>query len=142
MNPETQTRPTTPERTPSRREKLTKRLLPAVALSLAAGGYAAHELSDKAEYVKVASVTTEVNPGETPIDAVREGLSEISYSENGEAFEPTESEIVSEGQEVSKEITERTGETYVQPGDDIEVSLLKNDLGQIKVEADPASKPE
>lgn len=142
MKAETQTISKTVEHTPSRREKLAKRFLPALALGLVAGGYAANKLSDKAEYVEVASVTTELNEGETPIDAVREGLSQISYSENGEVFEPAESDIVSEGQEVSKEIKELTGEAYTQPGDDIKVSLLKNELGQIKIEADPVPKHE
>lgn len=125
----------------TRRQKIARRLLPAVALSLVAGGYGASALKEKAEYDSpVAEVMVEVGPGETAIDAVREGAALIAVSGNGETFSPREADIVSEGQEVSRELNEQTGATYTQPGDKIEVTVLQNGFGNLKIEADPADK--
>lgn len=137
MNRETQTISTS-EQTKSRAEKLATRLLPAVALSLVAGGYGAHVVKEKAEYDDMANISTRLAPGQTPIDLVRDSVNNISYTDNeGNVFNPTEEEIVSEGQEVSREIKEITGNAYAQPGDMIEVTISKNDFGNYKIEADP-----
>lgn len=142
MKNETVSQNSQPERVLSRREKIARRLLPAVALSLTAGGYGAHALKEKAEYHEFAYVTSQLGAGETPIDTVRESVSKIEYSENGEMFKPSESEIVAEGQEVSRELTEQSGHTYVQAGDAIEVTVSKNGLGNYKIEADPVNNNE
>ncbi len=120
----------------TRRQKIARRLLPAVALSLAAGGYAGNEVKEKAEYHEVGSVTYEIGDNQTPIDAVRESVNQMSFVEDGKKLEITG--VTREGQEVARELTEQTGEEYVQPGDAIEVTVSKNGFGNYKLEADPA----
>jgi len=138
--PKTQTESPKPRTELTRREKIARRFLPAVALSLAAGGYVANEVKEKAEYHDVASVTYEIGDNQTPIDAVRESVDQMSFVEDGKKVEITG--VTREGQEVSGELTEQTGEAYVQPGDAIEVTVSKNGFGNYKLEADPAEKSE
>lgn len=138
--PKTNTEPSLPRRELTRREKITRRLLPAVALSLVAGGYAALEVKKKSEYHDVGSVTYAIGPGQTPIDAVRESVDKMSFVEDGKEVEITG--VVSEGQEVGRELKEQTGDEFVQPGDAIEVTVSKNGFGDYKLEADPADKAE
>jgi hypothetical protein len=140
MNPEkTNNDQPTPRRELSRRERITRRLLPAVALSLAAGGYAAHKVEEKAEYHDVASVTYRIGPGQAPIDAVRDSVDHMSITDdNGEEADITG--VVREGQEVSGELQELSGSSTVQAGESIEVTVSKNGFGDYKLEADPAEK--
>lgn len=120
----------------SRREKIARRLLPAVALSLAVGGYAAEKIEDKAEYHEVATVVRVLGDHETPIDAVRKAVAEMTFTENGKPVEI--SGIVREGQDVARELQEQTGETYMHAGDTIEVTVSKNGFGDYKLDAHPA----
>ncbi len=137
MNPE---KPTT--ETLTRKERLARRLLPAVAVSLAAGGYALHELDeyqDARQYHDIATVTHQLGSGDTPIGAIKESLAKMNASMDGETFDVDDLNVVREGQELSRELHDATGQTTVQPGDTISVTLRKNDLGNYEVEADPGS---
>ena len=93
MDIEKQTRPSESEL--SRRQKLARRFLPALALSLAAGGAGA-ALHEKSEQQDVATVT------------------------------------------YNRELKQSTGNEFVQPGDEIEVTVSKDGFGNYDVEADPA----
>lgn len=125
----------------SREQKFARRFLPALALFVAAGGYAGYEIKEKAEYHPVATVVGEVKPGETPIDTVRDAVDSMGLmTESGTPVEITG--VVREGQEVSEEIAKQGGGRFVQPGDAIKVVVAKNGFGSYDVEADPAEKTE
>lgn len=124
----------------TRRQKLARRFLPAVALSLAAGGYAAHSLGETAEASGSATTWVEIDNGQTTIDAVAEGVSQLDVFESDEHI--TNADIVSEGQEVNRELTEQTGNKYVQPGDVISVTISKDSSGNYELEAEPSRKAE
>lgn len=133
MDIEKQTRPSESEL--SRRQKLARRFLPALALSLAAGGAGA-ALHEKSEQQDVATVTYKIGEGQTPVEAVREVVDSMQISEDGEPAHVDD--VVSEGQEVSRELKQSTGNEFVQPGDEIEVTVSKDGFGNYDVEADPA----
>lgn len=133
MDIEKQTRPSESEL--SRRHKLVRRFLPALALSLAAGGAGA-VLHEKSEQQDVATVTYKIGEGQTPVEAVREVVDSMQLSEDGEPAHVDG--VVSEGQEVSRELKQSTGSEFVQPGDEIEVTVSKDGFGNYDVEADPA----
>ena len=114
--------------------------MPAVALSLAAGGYAAHSLCETAESSGSATTWLEIENGQTTIDAVAEGVSQLYVFESDEHI--TNADIVSEGQEVNRELTEQTGNKYVQPGDVISVTISKDSSGNYELEAEPSRKAE
>jgi|GEM_PF-2440356 len=136
MDKETKKRSSSPELT--RRQKLARRALPAIALTLTAGGVGANALHDKAEYHDVGSVTYQLGQGQAPANAVREAVDSMSVQEDGEPV--VLDGVVAEGQEVSRELREQTGNQYAQQGDMIEVTISKNGFGNYKVEADPAEK--
>ena len=133
MDIEKQTRPSESEL--SRRQKLARRFLPALALSLAAGGAGA-VLHEKSEQQDVATVTYKIGEGQTPVEAVREVVDSMQLSEDGEPAHVDG--VVSEGQEVSRELKQSTGSEFVQPGDEIKVTVSKDGFGNYDVEADPA----
>ncbi len=122
----------------SRRQKLTHRFLPVLALSLAAGGYAGNKLHEKSEYHEIDHEQTSIGQNDTPIGAVTEAVEDMA-KEHGFNLNDIPG-IVAEGQEVGHEITIRTGKDTVQPGTSIEVTVLKNGFGNYKVEADPVNQ--
>jgi len=122
----------------SRKQKLARRFLPVLALSLAAGGYAGNKLHEKTEYHEIDHEQTSIGQDETPIGAVTDAVKDLA-EENGFHLNDV-SGIVTEGQEVGHKITVHTDSDKIQPGTPIEVTVLKNGFGRYKVEADPVEQ--
>ena len=85
----------------------------------------------------IATDTGTVAPGEGPINTIDDVVHSLATKNN---FDPSSvHDIVGAGQEVAAELDAVHPGRPVQPGDQIEVTIVKNGLGQLSVQADPAN---